>query len=156
MSDEKNQGHITKSHNKTLLMYHIVFPAKYRKKIITQEIDQTLKNTCLELADRYEIFFIEIGSDIDHIHFLIQSIPAMSVAKIVQIIKGNTSREIFKKHKEVKKQLWGGNLWTSGFYANTVGLYGNKDIIQNYVKNQGKTYNQIYQNQNQLPLFPEL
>ena len=69
----------------------------------------TLKDTCLEISDRYEI------------HFFLQSVPTLSVTKIVTIIKSITAREIFAKHKEVKKVLWGGNLWISGYYVNIVG-----------------------------------
>ena len=86
---------------------------------------------------------MQIGTDDDHVHFLIQSVPAMPVSKIAQTIKGITARELFQQHKEIKKQLWGGNLWTSG----TVGQYGNKDAIAKYVKNQGKVYNKIYEGQ---------
>ena len=139
--------HIYKSHNKTLLLYHLVFPAKYRKKVFNEEIDKTLKETCLEIADRYEIIFVEIGNDEDHVHFLVQSVPTISVTEIVTIVKSITAREIFKKHKKVKKKLWGGALWSSGYYANTVGQYANEDMIINYVKNQGKKYNQLHKGQ---------
>ena len=143
---EKDQ-HIYKSHNKTLLLYHLVFPAKYRKKVFDEEVDKTLKDVCLEISDCYEIHFIEIGNDLDHVHFLVQSVPTLSVTRIVTIIKSITAREIFAKHKEVKKILWGGNLWTSGFYANTVGLYSNQEVIKKYIQNQGKDieYTKLYQ-----------
>jgi len=107
--------HIYKSRNKTLLLYHIIFPAKYRKKIFDEEVDKTLKYVCQEISDRYEIHFWEIGNDVDHVHFLVQSVPTLSVRRIATIIKSITLREIFAKHKEVKKVLWGGNLWTSGY-----------------------------------------
>ena len=143
---EKDQ-HIYKSHNKTLLLYHLVFPAKYRKKVFDKTVDITLKDVCLEISDRYEIDFIEIGNDLDHVHFLVQSVPTLSVTRIVTIIKSITAREIFAKHKEVEEILWGGNLWTSGFYANTVGLYSNQDVIKKYIQNQGKDveYTKLYQ-----------
>ena len=137
--------HIYKSHNKTLLLYHLVFPAKYRKKVFDANVDNTLKDVCKEISYRYEINFIEIGNDEDHVHFLIQSIPTLSLTKIVTIIKSITAKKIFKKHPEVKEILWGGSLWTSGFYANTVGQYANEEIIRKYVKNQGKEYNKLYQ-----------
>ena len=143
---EKDQ-HIYKSHNKTLLLYHLVFPAKYRKKVFDEAVDITLKDVCLEISDRYEIDFIEIGNDLDHVHFLVQSVPTLSVTRIVTIIKSITAREIFAKHKEVEEILWGGNLWTSGFYVNTVGLYSNQDVIKKYIQNQGKDmeYTKLYQ-----------
>jgi len=144
--------HIHKSHNKTLLLYHLVFPSKYRRKVFTKEIEKSLVKVCIEISQRYEINFIEIGNDEDHIHFLIQGIPTMTISRIVQIVKSITARELFSKHKEIKKLLWGGNLWTSGFYANTVGQYANEETIKKYVQNQGKSYSQMHLGQLQLDL----
>jgi len=127
-----------------------VFPAKYRKKVFDKQVDKTLKEVCLEISDRYEMEFVEIGNDKDHVHFLIQSVPTLSVTRIVTIIKSITAREIFAKHKKVKKVLWGGNLWTSGFYANTVGMYSSQDVIKQYIRNQGKNdkeYVKLHQGQ---------
>jgi len=130
----------------------MVFPAKYRKKVFNESVDETLKNICEEISCRYEINFIEIGNDEDHVHFLIQSVPTLSVTKIVRIVKSITAREILKKHPELKEELWGGSLWTSGFYVNTVGQYANEEIIKKYVRNQGKEYNTIHQGQLDLEL----
>jgi len=143
------EKHIHKSHNKTLLLYHLVFPAKYRRKVFDKNVDKTLKTICLEISDRYEINFIEIGNDLDHVHFLVQSVPMLSITKIVTIIKSITAREIFKQHPEVKKILWGGNLWSSGYYANTVGQFSNSEVIKQYIKNQGKDseYKKLHQGQ---------
>jgi len=125
----------------------MVFPAKYRRKVFTKEIEKTLVEVCLGISERFEINFLEIGNDEDHIHFLIQGVPKMPVSRIVQIIKSLTAREIFARHPEIKKILWGGNLWTSGFYANTVGQYGSEEMIRKYVKNQGKTYHKVHAGQ---------
>ena len=103
-----------------------------------------MKEVCIEIGDKYEIQFVEIGTDEDHVHFLIQSVSTMSVDNIVCIIKSITAKQIFKFFPEIKKGLWGGNFWTSGYYANTVGQYGNVDIIRKYVENQGRKYNQIH------------
>jgi len=139
--------HIFKSHNKTVLLYHLVFPAKYRRKVFTKEVEKILVETCMGISERFEINFLEIGNDEDHVHFLIQGVPKMPVSRIVQIIKSLTAREIFSRNQEIKKVLWGGNLWTSGFYANTVGQYGSEEMIRNYVKNQGKEYNKVHTGQ---------
>jgi len=143
--------HIVKRHNKSLLLYHAVCPAKYRRKVFTEVVEQTLKQTCIGIEKRYEIYFIEIGSDEDHVHFLVQSVPMISPRQIVQIIKSITAKEIFKLHPEVKKLLWGGRFWTSGYYVNTVGHYGNVEALKEYVQSQGKKYKQIYRTQ--LKLF---
>ena len=145
--------HIYKRHNKSLLLYHIVCPAKYRRKVFTEEVAETLKEVCIGIDKRYEIHFVEIGVDEEHVHFLVQSVPILSPRDIVQTIKSITGKEIFKRHPEVKELLWGGNFWTSGYYVNTVGRYGNEEAIATYVKNQGRQYQQIYRNQ--LELFDD-
>lgn len=71
----------------------------------------------------------------------------MLLTKMVQTIKSITAREIFLRHPEVKRMLWGGHFWTSGFYANTVGQYGNEAMIKNYVKNQGMVYKPLHRDQ---------
>ena len=143
--------HIIKSHNKTLLLYHGVFPAKYRREVFTKEVENSLKEICIGVGERYEIRFIEIGSDQNHVHFLFQSVPTYSPTRIVEIVKSITAREIFKRHPEVKKKLWGGHFWTSGYYMNTVGQYGNESVIRKYGQDQGKEYKQLYRGQ--LSLF---
>lgn len=139
--------HIFKRHNKTLLLYHLVFPVKYKRKVINGSISESIKEICLEIGGCYEIDFIEIGTDEDYIHFLIQSVQTLSVDQMVRTIKSITAREIFHKLPEVKKDLWGGNFWTSGYYTNTVGHYGNAEVIKKYVENQGKQYSQLYTQQ---------
>ncbi len=139
--------HILKRHNKSLLLYHIVCPSKYRKKIFIDEVEKTLKEVCIEISKRYEITFVEIGNDEDHVHYLVQGVPIESPKAIVQTIKSITAREIFRLHPEVKKMLWGGQIWTSGYYINTVGQYGNEKVIREYVENQGRQYKQIHRSQ---------
>ncbi|MCF2220680.1 IS200/IS605 family transposase [Chryseobacterium sp. PS-8] len=130
--------HIYKRHNKSLLLYHLVFPMKYRREVLTKEIGESFQFICVGISERYEVQFAEIGYESDHVHFLVQSVPDMSVSKLVTIIKSLSERELFKKHPEIKRILWGGNLWTSGYYVNTVGQYGNKDVIRKDIENQGK------------------
>jgi REP element-mobilizing transposase RayT len=98
----------------------------------------------LEIGRRYEIHFIEIGMEADHVHFMVQSVPTYPVNKIVRIIKSITAREIFKRHKGIKKELWGAALWTSGYYANTVGQFASSEVIKKYVANQGREYRKLY------------
>jgi putative transposase len=136
------------------MLYHLVCPAKYRRKIFSKEVEEGLKEICLEIERRYEIGYIEIGADEEHVHFLIQSVPTLSASSFVQITKSITAKELFKRYPEIKKELWGGKLWTTGYYINTVGQYGNEKVITNYVKNQGQKYTQIHRDQ--LTLFDGL
>ena len=120
-------------------MYHFVFPAKYRKSVFTETVDNKLIEVCKQIQDRFEIAFLEIGTDKNHVHFLIQSSPTYSPTKIVTIVKSLTAREILKDCPEVKKQLWGGEFWSDGYFVSTVGQYSNENAIARYIKNQGQT-----------------
>ena len=113
----------------------MVFSAIYRRKVFDSAVHDTLKEVRLEISEIYEINFVEIRNNEDHVHFLIQSVPTLSVTKIVTkivtTIKSITARETFKNNPEVKKLLCGGSLWSSCFYVNTVGQYANEGMIIN-------------------------
>ena len=119
-------------------MYQIVCPAKYRRMVFSEVVEAKLKEVCGEIEKRYEMTFPEIGADGDHVHFPVQSVPRLCPQKIVQVIKSLTAREIFKACPEVKKQLWGGEFRSDGYFISTVGAHGNEQMIKNYVEQQGK------------------
>jgi putative transposase len=136
-------------------MYHIVGPAKYRRIVFSENVDLKIKEVCMEIEKRYEIKFLEIGTERDHMHLLVQSVPKYSPTKIVQIIKSITAKKVFESCPEVKKKLWGGEFWGSGYYIATVGKHGNEEMISNYVRNQGRNpadYQKIHE-EKQLALF---
>jgi REP element-mobilizing transposase RayT len=144
-----------KQHNVSTLIYHIVCPAKYRRAVITKEADGKLREICLGTEARYEIKFLETGTEKNHARFLVQPVPAYSPEKTVRTIKSLMARTIFEECPEVKKMLWGGEFWTRGYYAGTVGEHGNEQAIQQYVRNQGRKpedYQKI-QGGGQLELF---
>ena len=138
---------IHRAHNVSILMYHFVCPAKYRKVVVDEEVDRVIKETCKGIEDRYDIHFLEIGTDKDHVHFLIQSVPRMSPTEIIRTVKSITAKRVFKECPKVKKQLWGGEFWSDGYYVATVSDHGNVDVIANYVKNQGDEYRKIYRDE---------
>jgi len=143
-----------KSHNVSVLMYHIVCPTKYRRVIFKKkEMDEALKDVCLDIADRYEIDFLEIGVDKDHVHFLVQAAPMYSPTRIVKTIKSITARELFKRFPEIKKELWGGKFWSAGYFVSTVGKHGDEGKISRYVKNQNKDYEYKTLHKGQLSIF---
>jgi REP element-mobilizing transposase RayT len=124
--------------------------------VFTEEVDSVLKDVCLDIGKRYEIVFIEIGVEKDHVHFLLQSVPSYSPTRLVKIVKSITAREIFKRVPTIKQQLWGGEFWTKGYFISTVGRHGDEDTIKNYVKNQGrpeKDYKKLHSQELQLKLF---
>ena len=146
--------YIHKLHNVSVLLYHIVCPAKYRRTVFDERVDKGVKDICLEISKRYQIFFLEIGTDNNHVHFLLQSVPTYSCTKIITIIKSITAKEVFRQYPEVKKQLWGGEFWIDGYFVNTVSRFGDEATISKYVKEQGveKEYKVLHKS-TQLALF---
>ena len=132
-----------KKHNVSVLLYHLVCPTKYRRSVISEEVDLKLREICAEISNRYEIDFLEVGTDSDHVHFLVQSVPMYSPTKIVRVIKSLTAKELFKQRPEIKKQLWGGQFWSDGYYIGTVGTSQSEEMMKQYVANQGQTEESI-------------
>jgi len=149
----KESQYIHKSHNVSVLIYHIVCPSKYRRVVFDKAVDASLKEICLEIEKRYEIHFLEIGLDKDHAHFLVQSVPMYSAKKVVQTIKSLTARELFKLYPWLKGKLWGGEFWSKGYFISTVGRHGDEEALKNYVKNQGVSEDYKVMHQKQLKLF---
>ena len=144
---------VRKRHNANVMLYHIVCPTKFRRIVLNNQIDILLKNTCIQIALRYDMNFVEIGTDKDHVHFLVQSVPVMSGTRIVTIIKSITAREIFSQYPLLKKDLWGSEFWSDGYYIATVGRKGNETVISNYVKEQGREKEYAKLHRSQLTLF---
>jgi len=143
--------YVHKRHNVSVLIYHFVCPAKYRKVIFDEEVDKEIRDICIEISKRYEVVFLEVGVDRDHVHFLIQTVPTYSPKKIIQTIKSITAREIFRRVPSVKKQLWGGEFWSKGYFVSSVGKHGNESSLKDYVRNQGnKDYKVLHQQQMEL------
>ncbi|MDP3072829.1 MAG: IS200/IS605 family transposase [Opitutaceae bacterium] len=129
--------YIHKPHNVTVLMYHLVCAAKYRRVVMSAHVDEVLRQACLEIEKRWELKFLELGLDRDHAHFLIQTVPSYSPSRMVQLVKSVIAREVFAKVPEVKEKLWGGAFWGEGYFANTVGQHGSEKVIAAYVQGQG-------------------
>ena len=119
--------------------YHIVFPVKYRKALLSNEITLAIPEIAKEISERYDIEFEKIGCDLNHIHLLLSFKPSLSTSEVVGIFKSITARELFRRFPQLKKDLWKGQFWSDGFYMATVGERGNWNVVKQYIQNQGKT-----------------
>ena len=118
--------------------YHLVIVMKYRRKIL---IEQSYIDYLCEIvkgaAERYEFEIEELGTDGDHVHLLVSVPPRYSPSQIMQIIKSITGRMMFKQFPEIKRQLWGGELWSDGGFIGTVGQTLGLENMKRYIKRQG-------------------
>ena len=118
--------------------YHVVFPVKYRKALLDEEVVQIIVETARGIEERYDLEFEQIGCDGDHIHLLCTAHPKLSPGQIVRVFKRITAKAIFREKPMVKEALWGGEFWTDGYYVATVGERGGWEVVERYVRNQGK------------------
>jgi putative transposase len=119
--------------------YHLVFPVKYRKSLLTDEIPLAIVEIAKDMSMRYDIEFEKIGTDLNHIHMLVSFAPKYAGSDVVRIFKSITAKQLFVRFPQLRKELWGGEFWSDGFYLATVSERGNWQAVERYVANQGKT-----------------
>ncbi len=117
--------------------YHIVFPVKYRKALLSEPIVQAIKEISQAIQERYSIEMERIGCDRDHIHLLCSAHPKHAPGEIVRMFKSITAKQLFLRFPALKHELWGGEFWTDGYYVATVSERGNWSVVERYVKTQG-------------------
>ncbi len=118
--------------------YHIVWSVKYRHSVLNQEIGAYLKDLFQEIAQEkgFEVVMMEVGEQ-DHIHVFASAHPKVAPSYIVKMLKGISARKLFIKFPQLKKKLWGGHLWNSSFFIETIGSIS-EDVIRKYIENQKK------------------
>ena len=125
-------------HNISECYYHIQITVKYRKSLLDERVKVKIKETVEGFKERYAIEISEIGFDRNHIHVLCRFLPKYSGGEVVRLIKSITAQNIFREIPGIKKKLWGGEFWTDGYYIATISGIGNKEVIVNYIRNQGR------------------
>ena len=125
-------------HNRSEPYYHIQLTIKYRKSLFGSKTERVLLETVKGFKERYAIEISHVGFDRNHVHFLCKFLPKYSGGEVIRLIKSITAREIFKQVPEVKKELWGGEFWTDGYYFATVSGKGDRGIIETYIEKQGR------------------
>ena len=142
------------SHSVYKIRYHMVTAVKYRKALLSEEIEACIKKTLKGISERYEIEIDEVGFDRNHIHIFCGSVPSMSPSKIINTIKSITARKVFEQFPKLRKtELWGGKFWSDGKYIGTVGDATSEKTIRNYIRNQSMDKEQIESRMKQLKLF---
>lgn len=123
--------------------YHIVFPVKYRKALLTDDVPLAIVEIAQEIGLRYEIDFENIGCDVNHIHILASFHPKYGGGEVVRKFKSITAKQLFVRFPKLRSELWGGEFWSDGYYLATVGERGNWNIVKQYIQNQGKTVESV-------------
>ncbi|MGB9004137.1 MAG: IS200/IS605 family transposase [Candidatus Aminicenantales bacterium] len=123
------------SHTKHRLQYHLVWVPKYRKRVLKGKIAIRLKHLMYEACRMNRWWISEMSIQDDHIHIVAQIPPRVSVAEVVQIFKGGTSRILRKEFPEMEEFLWGESFWADGYFAETVGKV-DEEVVKKYIRQQ--------------------
>lgn len=120
--------------------YHVVWCVKYRRKIITPEIEKYLQQLVQVIASEkgFTVHLFESG-EMDHIHCFVSAPPKLSITQIVKYLKGITGRKLFERFPELRQSLWKSQLWNHSYYVETVGCVS-EDTIKKYIEHQSKAY----------------
>jgi len=127
--------HWTGAHTKHRLRLHLVFIPKYRKRVLKNKIAETIRHLFYESCKMNDWWIHEMEIMPDHIHILIQINPRESVAKIVQRLKGASSKIVRDKYPELEEFLWGDSFWSDGYFAESVGSI-DEEVIKRYIREQ--------------------
>jgi len=113
--------------------YHLVWAPKYRKWILKEKLRNTVKELFEEILKARDCEIEEMEIAEDHVH-IFTSIPLKySVGQMVRVLKSVSAKEVFLRHPEVKRGLWGGEFWEDGYYVRTVGDKVTSETIKKYI-----------------------
>ena len=125
--------YVTGAHTKHRLQYHLVWIPKYRKRVLRGKIAIRLRQLLYEACRVNRWWTSEMSIQEDHIHLVVQIPPQYSVAEVVQIFKGGTSRVLRKEYAELEEFLWGDSFWADGYFAETVGQV-DEEVVKKYIR----------------------
>ena len=120
--------------------YHVVWSVKYRRKILSEDVELYLKDLVQQIAaDKgFTVHLFECGEG-DHVHCFVSGPPKLSITDIVKYLKGITGRKLFEQFPEIREKLWKGQLWNHSYYVETIGSVSEENI-RRYIENQTKAY----------------
>ena len=132
-------AYVSRNHSKYLLMCHLIFVCKYRKKLLIK-YGEEIKQLFYDIAEEKDLNIIEMEVDKDHIHTLVQYPPTKSILEIVRCFKQMSTYRILRQNNNqiyLKKHFWKENIfWSDGYFACSIGNVS-KEIIEKYIQEQG-------------------
>ena len=132
------ENYRSSSHSRYDIKYHFVWATKYRKRVLTGEVGLRLRDLVREICRTHEIEIIEGAVAEDHVHILVSCPPNLSASKIMQYIKGKSSRKLMMEFRHIQKQFWGRHLWARGYFVASSGNVTDEAIME-YIRHQDGT-----------------
>ena len=123
------------SHSKYDLKVHLIWIPKYRKRVLTGQVAERTRDVLRQICMEHEIHIVSGKVAADHVHMFVSYRPQMAVAKMVQYLKGTSSRILLQEFAQLRKQFWGRHLWARGYMAISSGNITD-EMIQKYIEEQ--------------------
>lgn len=131
------------SHVQYDLQCHLVWTTKYRYRVLSGKVALRVRELIRQTCNTMNVTIIKGSVGKEHIHLLISYPPSESISKIVQYLKGKTSRVLLSEYKDLKKRYWGQHLWATGYFVRSVGFV-TQEVIKEYIENQTDEYNENF------------
>jgi len=127
------------AHTRWDIKYHLVWIPKYRRRVLgSLPKAEYLKWILRRLAAEYSFAIVELEVMPDHVHMFVEAPPRWAPARLMNIIKSITAREMFRKFEDLREQMWAGALWADGYYVGTVGDKVTTEAVRRYIRDQRK------------------
>lgn len=131
------------SHVQYDLEYHIVWTTKYRYKVLIDRKAERVRELIRQSCNSMDVRILRGSVGREHIHLMVSVPPSLAISKLVQQLKGKTSRVLLNEYKDLRKRYWGQHLWASGYFCRTVGSV-TRDTIKDYIENQSDEYDETF------------
>ena len=132
------ENYRSSSHSRYDIKYHFVWITKYRKRVLVGEVGNRLRDLVREICRTHEIEILEGAVSVDHVHVLLSCPPNISPSKVMQYIKGKTSRKLMMEFQHIQKRFWGRHLWARGYFVASSGNVTDEAIMA-YIRSQDGT-----------------
>jgi len=117
------------------LKYHVVWITKYRYKVLKGRVAERARDLIRQICEAHDVVIVRGAVSPDHIHMLLSAPASLAQAKLVQYIKGRSSRRLQDEFPELRKRYWGQHLWARGYFCAMVGAV-DETTIRQYIENQ--------------------
>ena len=131
------ENYRTGSHTRFDIKYHFVWTTKYRKQLLMGQVGLRLRELIREICRTNDIEILQGHVAKEHVHILVSAPPNISASKIMQYVKGKTSRKLMMEFRHLNKAFWGRHMWARGFFVTTSGNVTD-EVIQEYIRLQGQ------------------
>ena len=131
------ENYRTASHTRFDIKYHFVWTTKYRKALLTGAVGLRLRELVREVCRTNDVEILQGHVGKEHVHILVSAPPNISASKIMQYVKGKSSRKLMMEFRHLNKVFWGRHMWARGFFVTTSGNVTD-EVIQEYIRLQGQ------------------